>query len=194
MTVDPLNAAIIIFGFAGLGIGMAACPADRPRDPEPDQSPGRTRTRLLRVLRDLAIVLILLDVIVAGIADCLTAQRGLPGRNVPGSWTRWVGWTDAAFARLAPVSASGAFSVLMFDPGLFFLIFGQVWITWRVIRLLIAPVGDEPAPLDVCLGDRRTFGRFAIRWLALTVLMVAAIPTFFIAGLGLFGAFLRASG
>ncbi len=104
------------------------------------------------------------------------------------------GWTDAAFARLPSVFADGPLALLMFDPFWLLMTFGQAWITWRVIGLLVAPVGDEPTPLDVCLGDRRSFGRFAIRWLALTVLMVAALPTLFLLGFGLLIVLLRALG
>ena len=95
LTVDPLNAAIIIFGFAGLAVEwrVSGRSTAGPRaGPVPGPYPHAVAPRFART----AIVLILLDVIVAGIADCLTAQRdsgqpALARRSVRPAISGWWG-------------------------------------------------------------------------------------------------------
>ena len=57
------------------------------------------------------------------------------------------------------------------------------WVAWRVFLMLVTPIGIEPTPIDASLADRRTLGRFVIRWTALTVLMVASLPALFLSAL-----------
>jgi hypothetical protein len=184
-TIDPTNAALVVLGFAGLALGPVARASDRPGQIGPDAADGRPRLPWAGLLLKLAVVVVLLHVIVA---------RGLEiaGRFAESS-VRWIDRLNAALEWVG--------SLVLIRPWAFFespewlvLALAQAWVAWRVARLLVAPIVDEPAPIDASLGDRRALGRFATRWGALTVLMVASLPAMFVAGLALLDALFRALG
>ena len=196
VVIDPLNAAIIVLGFAGLALGPAARATDPPERPQPDESVYRPRTFYWRALGKLAFALFLLDFIAGRAIDLIVARRVIAGGPVDQSWTRWVGWVDAAFDWLR--------SVVPFQPLVRWNLFegpewlalalAEAWVAWRVASLLVTAIGNTPTPIDASLADRRTFCRFAIRWAALTVLMVASLPASFLVGLALLHILIRGSG
>ena len=187
VTIDPLNVALIAFGFAGLALGIAARATERPGHSDPAGTEERPRAWFWRVMRNLVIALILLDFVAARGFDLIVARRAAAFGIVQTPVPRWIGWVDAAFDYLQMFLGSLRRRV---QPWYYFeapewlaLALAMGWVAWWVLLLLATPIGTDPSPIDACLGDRRTLGRFAIRWLALSVLMAASLPTLFLAGL-----------
>ena len=61
--------------------------------------------------------------------------------------------------------------------------YGLVFIGWGVAFLLLKPIDATISPLDAMLSDRRALGTFVTRWVATTLLMLAALPALFVVGL-----------
>jgi hypothetical protein len=181
LTVAPADVAVIVFGFAGLALGLAAQGADRPSSVEPDEELERPHGRLLGRLVKVAAVLMLLDVIAGRVLAI--------GGYAEWSWMHWTGWLDAALDRLWRQPW-----MMAIMPEWLALTVAQAWLFWRVACLWLTPVGTEPTPIDVCLENRAATGRFAVCWVALTVLMVAALPVLFVVGLAVLDGFVRAFG
>jgi hypothetical protein len=177
MTVGLPEAAALVLGIAGLAIGPVTRAADRPGRPEPGAIVDRPRTPFLRVLLLMAVASLLLDFLLAG------------GLNlswlVEWSWTRWVERVNASFRWLLVYLPSPLNQVwyLLLTPQWVALALAQAWVCWRVACLLVSPFGSEPTPIDASLEDRHALARCATRWLALTVLMLAALPVLFVVGL-----------
>jgi hypothetical protein len=195
VAIDPLNAALIAFGFGGLAVGIAARATYRPAESVPDGA-AVPRASFWRLLRNLALALLLLDFVAARAIDLIIARRATDGGPVDASWSRWVGWVDAAFdwlrsvvpwRRVAPWYVYEA-------PEWIALVVLMMWVAWRVVVLLLAPIGPEPTPIDASLADRDSMCRFAGRWVALSVLMIAALPMLFLAGLAVLNGVFRLLG
>ncbi len=193
MTIRPHDALAVVVGFAGLACGLAARSADRPGGPEPGIVGARSRWPVLVGMATACFALLLTDVIVS---QCLSTF-GLDGRE-GGPWTRWVGWTEAAYEWFRSVVPSPVEQVWRSSqsPECAVLILGQSWVAWRVAFSLLAPSGPPPvpAPIDMQFRDRESFGRFAARWAALTVLMTASLPVLFVSGVALLHLVFRALG
>src|SRR5262249_29603636 len=101
----------------------------------------------------------------------------------------WTGGLDAALGWLWRQPWMRAI-----EPEWLALTFAQAWLFWRVVCLWLTPIGTEPTPIDVCLQNRTAMGRFAVCLVALTVLMVAALPVLFLVGLAVLDGFVRAFG
>jgi hypothetical protein len=218
MAIAPRDAAVIVLGFAGLAIGPSARAADRSVPSEAAGDEGRRRASSLRILLKTAFALILLDVIVAhgqniagfvvrsqapravavdvSVLDVIVLRGLYIARSVVGSPTWHTGWVEDAvawFRSLFP-SVLGQPWTFFRSPQWLALSLALAWVSWRVACLLVSPIGTGPTPIDACLEDSSRAGRFAIRWLALTVLMVASLPVLFVAGLVAFHGFLRVFG
>jgi hypothetical protein len=177
-TVAPGDMAVIVLGFAGLALGLAAQVADRPSFLEPDGELDRLYRGLPSRLFKVAAVLVLLDVIVGRVLAI--------GGYAEWSWMHWTGWLDAALDWLTRQPWMRAILAEWLA-----LTFAQAWLFWRVTCLLLTPVGTEPTPIDVCLENRAAMGRFVVCWVALTVLTVASLPILFLAGLAVLDGFVR---
>ncbi len=180
MALGPPEAAVLVIGLAGLALGPAARAADRPALSELEPTESRPRRVILRVLFRTVVALILLNFILVRVF----AAAGLR----EGTWTRWAGWAEEAYLRFLAISPSAMDRITQTwrsfqAPEWLVVAITQVWIAWRIAVLLVTPVGVEPAPLDASLCGRHAFGRFAIRWAALTTLMVSSLPVLFVAGL-----------
>jgi hypothetical protein len=196
VTIDPLNAALVAFGFAGLAFGIAARANSPPGPPEPARAEARPWTRFWRALGSLAIGLLVLDFVAAHVIELILARRVTDGGPVDESWSRWVGWVDAAFDWLLSVVPWKRVTpwYVYEAPGWIALALTMTWVAWRVVLLLLAPIGTRPTPIDASLADRRSFKRFTIRWVALTVLMIAALPALFLTGLAVLHGVFRLTG
>ena len=195
VVVDPRNAAVLVLGFAGLALGLVARAADRPGRPESDESEQRPRAWRWGILGKLLFTLILIDVIAARAIDLILVRRVTDGGPINGTWTPWVGWVDAGFDWLQTVLPLRQFRpwYLFETPDFVALALLEAWLAWRVAALLLSSAGDTPTPIDANLANPRTTVRFAIRWAALTVLMVAALPASFLTGVALLQALILPS-
>jgi hypothetical protein len=197
VTIDPLNGALIAFGFAGLAFGLAAArAAQRPGPSEPARAGAGPRASFWYALRNLAIALIVLDFVAARAIDLIVARRVTDGGPVDASWSRWVGWVDAAFEWLRSVVPwQRAAPWYVYEvPEWIATVLAMTWVAWRVVLLLLAPVDTQPTPIDASLADRLSFQRFTMRWVALLVLMTAALPTLFLTGLAVLNGVFRLLG
>jgi hypothetical protein len=188
MTLGPVEVAVIVLGFAGLALGPSARSADRATPPEAEGVEGHRRASPLRIVLKTAFAFVLLDLIIS---------RGLNIAGFVAASPTWrTGWVDDALAWFRSL-----FPLVLTRPWMFFqspqwlaLALAQAWVSWRVACLLVSPIETDPTPIDLCLENPRRAGRFAIRWVALTVLMVAALPVLFVAGLVAVHDFLRVFG
>jgi hypothetical protein len=188
MTLGPVEVAVIVLGFAGLALGPSARSADRATPPEAEGVEGHRRASPLRIVLKTAFALVLLDLIIS---------RGLNIAGFVAASPTWrTGWVDDALAWFRSL-----FPLVLTRPWMFFqspqwlaLALAQAWVSWRVACLLVSPIETDPTPIDLCLENPRRAGRFAIRWVALTVLMVASLPVLFVAGLVAVHDFLRVFG
>jgi hypothetical protein len=193
--INPLNVALVAFGFGGLALGIAARATHRTVGSVPDRVAAPRRSPW-RFLRNLAIALVVLDFVAGRAIDLIIARRVTDGGPVDAGWTRWLGWVDAAFDWLWSVVPMRRVAPWYYYevPEWIALTLLMTWVAWRVVLVLMAPMGPEPTPIDESLADRQARHRFAIRWLALSVLMVAALPTLFFAGLAVLDSVFRLLG
>jgi hypothetical protein len=191
--IDPLNAALIAFGFGGLALGIAARSTRRPGPSAPTEAAARPWTFFWHAVRNLAIALAVLDFVAARVGDLVLARRVADGGPVDASWSRWVGWIDAAFDWLRSVAPWQRVqpSFVYESPEWIALALAMTWVAWGVVLLLLKPIGSKPTPIDASLADRGTLWRFTLRWLVLSVLMIAALPTLFLTGLAVLNGVFR---
>ena len=96
VTIDPLNAAVIVLGFAGLALGIAARATDRTGSPDSAGTEDSPRAWLWRTLRNLVIAFILLDFLAARGIDLIIGRRLADDEPVDAPLRHWIGWVDAA--------------------------------------------------------------------------------------------------
>jgi hypothetical protein len=132
------------------------------------------------VVVNLVVALLSLDLILARVFRVL--ERG--GVSV-GGWEQWIGWVDAAYQWLRSIVPSPLLDVwkVSQQPAWVILALAQIWVGWRVLRLVLAEPDALPSPIDATVRNRPALARFMIRWGAITVLMIAALPTLFVTGL-----------
>jgi hypothetical protein len=195
VVTDARNAAVIVLGFVGLAFGLVARAADRPGRPASHQSQQRRHSWRWGVLGKLIFALILIDVITARLIELILARRVTDGGPVDESWTRWVGWVDAGFDWLQTLVPARRLQpwYLFETPDFVALALLEAWLAWRVTALLLSSIGDTLTPIDANIANPRTTVRFALRWAALTVLMVASLPASFFTGLALVQALILGS-
>jgi hypothetical protein len=183
--LGPRGAAAVVLGFAGLAAGPAARAAVAPGPTRPEPAANPARRSLARALLKAAVALLLLDLIVT---------RGLAFAGLAGGpWAHGFGLVDDALEWIQSMASSllGQGWGTYYAPEWLVVALVQLWVGWRIVLLLVTAPGPEPASIDACLGSRRAFGRFAARWAALTVLMIASMPALFLAGLAVLQVFLR---
>jgi hypothetical protein len=195
-TIDPLNAALIAFGFMGLALGLAARATHRPGPSVPKGGVARQRASVWHVLRSVAVALVLIDFIAARAIDLVLARRVTDGGPVDASWRPWVGWVDTAFDWLRSVIPGRRVApwYVYESPEWIVLALALAWVTGRVALLLLMSIGPKRTPIDASLTDRHTRCALIIRWMALSVLMIAALPTLFLTGLAVLNGVFRLLG
>jgi len=192
LIVDPTMAATIALSFAALAAGIAArgsarlAIADGPEGIAPATAAPRPWPR--RLLRA-AGCLIAAEVTAAAVCSI----RGETDRRwyVPWplqSWLdplqspiAWLGFPGTPLARFSPIDRPGDLLLLLTAP----------WIAVRLLALIAGGPAGPPPALDTLAVDRLARGRFLGWWAALTAVLLAAFPTFFLAGLALLHEFLR---
>ena len=181
MTVKPAALAAIVLGFAGVAAGLAARAADRPGQPEIEEIHGRRWPWWVAVtlvaLAALAMLAVNVDQVVGSYAVRASGHPGLLARLLGSVDTlgNWFGWVLTFALRDIWAATQG--------PEWLALALAEAWVGWHVILMLLKPPAAEIAPLDAVWNDRRALYRFAVRWAATTILMVAAMPVLFVAGL-----------
>jgi hypothetical protein len=182
LTIAPADAAVLVVGFGGLALGLAARGADRPGPQGPDEEVSRPRWSFLSRRLTAAATLVLLYVII----NCV---------QMIGGYARW--WLKPQ-ASWFYASQSWLWDQLWVSSmpwnGWLVLALTEAWVFWRLTWFWWKPLGTGPTPIDAWLGDRAALVRFAARWVALTVLMVAALPVLFVVGLAVLDGVLRAHG
>ena len=188
MVVSPDLCWAIVLGFAGLSFGIvarASVPAQETRNAE-----GSKRSRGLRVIGLVMLVLTGVEVVLSLVMEGLvrggilesSGSHGFGGLIVFGEWLlsspRWL--SD----RIWGVAMSPCWLVLAIL---------EAWLAWRIGGLLVTPP-SHATPIDLLLADRGSVRTNLTRWLALTVLMLAALPTLFVAGLVSFHLVIRRLG
>ncbi len=187
----PQDVLAIVLGFAGVAVGLASRAADRPGAAEPGPAESHHGRSIFGVLGKVAIVLILLDVIASRVLD-VVGRRSLD----EWPWLWWFDWTDAAYGWLKsvlprPIAKDLAYILY---PSVLALSLTEAWLAWRVLSLMLAPGRTQVAPIDASLGEPGARRRLAWRSIALTILMIALLPTFFLAGLFALDLVLRNTG
>lgn len=187
ITLGPTEAGSIVLGFGGLAAGIAArggtrAPTD---DPEIDAGPINTpqRSRFHRVLKAaLAVALMLL------VFDAIQAIR------FPGSQRFSLIEHLRVLGSIPEEFLADLFAFLLGRPTSLLLAASLSWVSWRVAVLLTVREDRIRAPLDVAGSDRKSFLVFIMRWFALWMLFLAALPAFFVASLGVSDWVVRGSG
>ncbi len=168
----------IVLGFAGLSFGIVARASEHGGEVTA-VSPSRGRRGFQIVV--LFIVALFVAELVASLVGEGLMRGGYVGRaRSPGfggliAFVEWLlsspRWLTDRNWELATSFARAVLGLL------------EAWLAWRIGWLLVTPPVSDSSPVDRLLADRRDLGRLAVRWLALTVLMLAALPSLFLAGL-----------
>lgn len=174
---------VIVATFLALAAGLSARGVAGPLDPDPagDRPPRSIPGRWLA----LALVRIaIVGVLVLAILGAMAQLRG-DGDDLP--WWAPVSASTMLAALLRPFEWTTA-SAIYLDPNLtpdaFVPLVAAVVIAVLMARLLISP-RDSAAPIDRIARDPRLIGRFLGAWLAMTGVMLALLPTFFLGGMAL---------
>lgn len=180
----------IVLGFAGLALALAVRSTDRPQEPVIAQAKVRPWYRYLAFLFSCVAAMFLLDVIVTRLLTVFQVED----HRV---WN-WLGWTESAlqwvYGKLPQSFWSTGILSGFESPLWFVLLLAQLWIAWHVLSLLVVTPCPTRAPIDLVFSDSTALRRFSARWVALTVLMLAAMPVLFLEGLAIFAYLLRATG
>jgi len=181
ITFRPPHVLAAGLGLAALAVGIAARAADRPGGEEPRPVASRPSRSLFGLLGRAAVVLVLLDFIASRVVDA-AGRRGIH------EWP-WLGWTDAAIAWLWPHLPRAFTRDIWSIIGPSFLPFrlAEAWLAWRILHLMATTDRPEIAPIDASLGEPAACRRLALRSVMLTILMIAALPTFLLWGVVLVG-------
>ena len=181
MTLKPPLVAAIVLGFASAGAALAARAADRPQVPT---EPEPTRRRWPFWLATSVVGLVALGFLAANVDRFVSvflngagSRSGLLARLPErlNLLSDWFGWLVALLFRDIWVTTQGPVYLVMAVT--------HVWIAYRLALMLLTSPGSARSPLDDAFRNRSGFGVFLIRWFAVTVLMVAALPSLFVTGL-----------
>lgn len=180
----------IVLGFAGLALAPTVRSTDRPQEPTLVQAKVHPWYRYFAFVFSCVAAMILLDVIVTHL---LTIFRVEDLR-----WWEWLGWTESVLQWIhgkLPQSFWSSGILSGFESPLWFvLLLAQIWIAWHVLSLLVVTPSPTRAPIDLVFGSSTALRRFSTRWVALIVLMLAAMPVLFLEGLAVFAYVLRTTG
>lgn len=183
--VSPEWASVVVATFLALAAGLCARGVAGPPDPSPDPTPRKpwpawVRRMVVGLVR-LAIIGFLALAILASVAQLTTeGDEGLPRWSpVPvavlvGALLKPFEWTTTAAIYLDP----------NLTPDALFLLGASVILVVLALRYLLAGPGTTgEAPIDRIARDGRRVGRFLGAWLAMTGVMLALLPAFFLGGM-----------
>jgi len=190
--VDPITAATIALGFAGLAAGLAAggsarLATDGGAGPESvgSRPPSRVWTR--RLVHS-AGCLVAAEIIAAAVL----AIRGVTERRwyAPIDLPTWIDLLRYPTGWLGSSSSWPGLSSPLDHPGDLLILLAAPWIVVRLLALIAGGTAGPPPALDEIAADRLALGRFLGWWAALTVAMLAALPAYFLGGLALWHVYL----
>ena len=180
--LGPTWRAAIVAPFVALAAGLSARgvagPAEpRPAEAETSRSPWPSWVRPLAVgFVKLAIVVVLAMTILAAVAQLRGGVEGLPWwapypvAEILGAAMMPFEWTTTTAIYLDP----------KMTPDALVLLAATALLVVLAARFLLAP---GAAPIDRIARDRCLVGRFLGAWLAMTGVMLALLPAFFLAGM-----------
>lgn len=185
--LTPPALIALALGFAGLAAGIAARAADLPGSPSPPVRSARWQLvqRVIGVILKVLLAWALIDVIIARVFYESIARGDIS--------THWIGWVDVTYRRLQPTTINPSGIGWIWSPDVLVFVAAQIWLGSRIVFALVMPARLELTPLDVALASRASFVRFGLRWLALFVLMITAIPAFVVEGMALYHIILHRS-
>jgi hypothetical protein len=192
LVLGPWETTLVVVTFAGLAAGIAARGVATGWDPRPPRLPSALtrRARTLRLLvrivtRPLAPALLIL-VGVAVATDKSAFLTGISAGQQTGLERVVLGIRGAIDARIP--RADDVWPLLM--PEVLVRELALVWLALQVVILLVTADAPRAAPFDVVLSRPEAARSFLEIWATLTLLFLAALPTFFVAGLVVFHALL----
>jgi hypothetical protein len=184
MILEPSWTFAIVAGFLALAAGLAARGVGGANESEIVDEPQPTgdrmswlawTPRLVVFLFKLAVAGLLIELILTGLERFRDSDT-LPW-YAPYSLTQWISTADGALSIERP-------NAIYFDPSLmpdaFFLLGAAIILIVLAIRFL--RTGRREAPIDRIGRDPRLIRRFLGAWLAITGVMLALLPAFFLAG------------
>ncbi len=187
--LDPFSIASVTMGFAWLAAGIVA----RSQAPiatiesEVRPEPAAVALWTWRALRYLAVTAVFVVALAIAAAALFEIRRDVTDRwYVPLSVRDWTRILQGPRAWFGPLSPTRANSIDYLDgPILLLLQITALWLTVRLIALAIGFRRPGLSPFDALVATQTTLGNFLGNWLALTTLMLAALPVLALAGTAL---------
>ena len=188
--VDPSTMATIALGFATLAAGLAARSAahlapgaeatGRPAGPEsPLRKLGPWPGRIIGGV----VGLVSAEIIGAAVQ---AIRRDLEYRwYIPIGLDAWGAIIQAPARWIGQATGTYGWHVLIERPDDFLIGAAAIWLTVRLVGLIMSKDSGRPSPLDAIATDRPALGRFLGWWVGLTTLMIASLPGLAVVGVTL---------